>query len=251
MEVLKFSCSFESFNTKLFRYIIKNQKLQNALTTLLENSISTEILNLTIKKTGMTYLPLMEQFYTIQGEGVFQGHAAYFIRLAGCTVGCHWCDVKESWDATAHAKVSIDEIVAQASQFPSRIAIITGGEPLIYDLERLCEALQKAGFRTHLETSGAYPLSGKWDWICISPKKFKFPLEEVLEKANELKVVIFNKHDLKWAEQHAVLVNEACQLLLQPEWSKADSMLPLIIDYVKENPKWRVSLQTHKYMNVP
>ncbi|MGB1204858.1 MAG: 7-carboxy-7-deazaguanine synthase QueE [Chitinophagales bacterium] len=208
-------------------------------------------MNNVTKKNNTMALPLMEQFYTIQGEGVFQGRAAYFIRLAGCTVGCHWCDVKESWDAKAHAKANIDDIVAQAAQFPSRIAVVTGGEPLIYNLKQLCEALQKAGFRTHLETSGAYALSGKWDWICISPKKFKFPLAEVLEEANELKVVIFNKHDFKWAEQHAVLVNDNCQLLLQPEWSKVDTMLPLIIEYVKKNPKWRVSLQAHKYMNVP
>lgn len=196
-------------------------------------------------------LPLMEQFYTLQGEGFHQGKAAYFVRLAGCDVGCHWCDVKESWDASKHPKLSIDAIVTEITKYPVDIVVVTGGEPLIYDLTNLCTALQNAGLRTHIETSGAYPLSGKWDWICLSPKKFKFPLPDILSVANELKVIIFNKSDFKWAEKYAALINANCQLYLQPEWSKVNQMMPLIVDYVKENPTWRVSLQTHKYMEIP
>ncbi|MGK0388534.1 MAG: 7-carboxy-7-deazaguanine synthase [Maribacter sp.] len=196
-------------------------------------------------------LPVMERFYTIQGEGHHQGKAAYFIRLGGCDVGCTWCDVKESWDASKHPKMDVEDLVEAAAKFPCRLVVITGGEPLMYDLTYLTQQFQAAGFRTHVETSGAHPLSGSWDWICLSPKKFKFPLEEFYPHAHELKIIVFNKHDFKWAEEHAAHVNESCTLLLQPEWSKEKQMLPLMIDYVKENPQWQISLQTHKYMDVP
>ena len=196
-------------------------------------------------------LPLMEQFYTVQGEGSHQGKAAYFIRLGGCDVGCVWCDVKESWDAAAHPKVSIETMVNDAKMHPARMVVITGGEPLMYDLTNLTAALKAESFKTHVETSGAHPLTGSWDWICLSPKKFKAPLPEVIPKADELKIIVFNKHDFKWAETYAAEVNESCQLFLQPEWDKTAEMMPLIVDYVKTNPKWRISLQTHKFMNIP
>ncbi|SFC27844.1 Organic radical activating enzyme [Flexibacter flexilis DSM 6793] len=193
----------------------------------------------------------MEAFYTIQGEGRYQGTAAYFIRLGGCDVGCHWCDVKESWDAEAHPQQSIEEIVEQASKYPSRVAVITGGEPLMHNLDALCEALHLQGFRTHLETSGAYPLTGHWDWVCLSPKKFKKPLAEVCQAADELKVVIYNKFDFEWAESYSQQVGKDCTLLLQPEWDRTELMLPLMISYIKQHPQWRMSLQMHKYINVP
>nr|WP_317040734.1 7-carboxy-7-deazaguanine synthase QueE [Flexibacter flexilis] len=196
-------------------------------------------------------LPVMEAFYTIQGEGRYQGTAAYFIRLGGCDVGCHWCDVKESWDAEAHPQQSIEEIVEQASKYPSRVAVITGGEPLMHNLDALCEALHLQGFRTHLETSGAYPLTGHWDWVCLSPKKFKKPLAEVCQAADELKVVIYNKFDFEWAESYSQQVGKDCTLLLQPEWDRTELMLPLMISYIKQHPQWRMSLQMHKYINVP
>ncbi len=198
-----------------------------------------------------TELPLMEDFYTIQGEGFYQGHAAYFIRLGGCDVGCVWCDVKESWDAEAHPKVSIKEIAKRAAKSGSKIAVVTGGEPVMYELTPLTEALRAEGLLTNIETSGAYPLTGYWDWVCFSPKKFKAPHSSIYTNADELKVVIYNKSDFFWAEEHAALVRQGCQLFLQPEWSKEKEMLPLIIDYVKANPQWQVSLQVHKYMNIP
>ncbi len=200
---------------------------------------------------AITSLPLMEQFYTIQGEGLHQGKAAVFIRLGGCDVGCVWCDVKESWDAAKHPPTLVSDIVAEAKKSPARLAVITGGEPLMYDLTYLCEELHKAGFILNLETSGAYPLTGKWDWICFSPKKFKEPVAEFPKQADELKVIVFNKHDLKWAEQYAQMVRKDCVLLLQPEWDKEKEMLPLMVEYVKSNPQWRISLQTHKYMDIP
>lgn len=203
----------------------------------------------------------MESFYTLQGEGTHQGKAAWFIRLGGCDVGCVWCDVKESWDAGAHPQKSIDTIVntalqdIPASHRPSDnnkiIAVITGGEPLLYDLESLTMALQTAGFRTHIETSGSSKMSGVWDWICLSPKKFKAPLPEVVSLANELKIIIYNKSDFAWGEKFAALVNKDCKLYLQPEWSKAAIVTPLMIDYIKANPQWQLSLQIHKYINVP
>ena len=198
-----------------------------------------------------TRLPVMEYFYTLQGEGYHQGRAAYFIRLGGCDVGCVWCDVKESWDASKHPVLSLEAIVELAAQFPGRIAIITGGEPLMHDLGPLTDALHDAGFQTHIETSGAHPLSGEWDWICLSPKKFKAPLPEILPLANELKVVVYNKSDFEWAEKYAAQVGPHCKLFLQPEWSKSQQVTPLIIDYIKDHPQWEFSLQLHKYIHVP
>ena len=196
-------------------------------------------------------LPVMEAFYTIQGEGTYQGHAAYFIRLGGCHVGCVWCDVKESWDENAHPKIAIDQIVSEAAAYPGRLAVITGGEPLMHDLTTLTQSLHQEGFTINIETSGAHPLSGDLDWICLSPKKFKKALPEFYPVAHELKIIVYNKSDFEWAESYADLVNSKCQLLLQPEWGKEAEMLPLIIEYVKENPKWNISLQTHKYMDIP
>ena len=196
-------------------------------------------------------LPVMEAFYTIQGEGYHQGKAAYFIRLGGCDVGCVWCDVKDSWDATRHPQVSLGEIVTTAATYPGRIAVVTGGEPLLHDCTSLTRKLHEAGFQTNIETSGSSPLSGDWDWICLSPKKFKRPLPQVMSLAHELKVVIFNKSDFEWAEQHAAEVSPNCKLYLQPEWERASIMTPLIIDYIKMNPRWELSLQIHKYINVP
>lgn len=196
-------------------------------------------------------LPVMEAFYTIQGEGFHQGKAAWFIRLGGCDVGCVWCDVKESWDASTHPLKSIDEIVTLAMEYPGRLAIITGGEPLMHNLDELTTALKQAGFQTNIETSGAYPLSGAWDWICLSPKKFKAPLPGILSSAHELKVVVYNKSDFDWAEKYAALVSPTCKLYLQPEWSKSAEVTPLIIDFIKKDPRWEFSLQLHKYIHVP
>jgi 7-carboxy-7-deazaguanine synthase len=201
-------------------------------------------------------LPVMESFYTLQGEGYHQGKAAYFIRLAGCDVGCVWCDVKDSWEEANHPKFTITEIIEQAINGTNNntgkvIAVVTGGEPLMHDLTQLTKALHAAGFQTNIETSGAHSLSGEWDWICLSPKKFKAPLPEVVPHANELKVVIFNKSDFNWAEQYAAQVSPNCKLYLQPEWEKASVVTPLIIEYIKANPKWELSLQIHKYINVP
>ncbi|MBS1607222.1 MAG: 7-carboxy-7-deazaguanine synthase QueE [Bacteroidetes bacterium] len=193
----------------------------------------------------------MEQFYTLQGEGYHQGRAAYFIRLGGCDVGCVWCDVKESWDADKFDKQSIEDLRLKVKQTPAEIVVITGGEPLMHNLDALTKELQNAGLKTHIETSGAHPLSGNWDWICLSPKKFKAPLPDVPPRAHELKVVIFNKSDFAWAEKYAALVGPDCKLYLQPEWDKAAQITPLIIDYIKENPQWELSLQIHKYINVP
>lgn len=196
-------------------------------------------------------LPVMEAFYTLQGEGSHSGRAAYFIRLGGCDVGCVWCDVKDSWDADAHPKVSLAKIIADAAENPARLAVITGGEPLMYNLDELTAGLKAEGFETNIETSGAHPLSGQWDWICFSPKKFKEPLPEIYKKAHELKIIVFNKSDFKFAEKFAELVNPECKLYLQTEWDKQKEMLPLIIDYIKANPKWRISVQTHKHLNIP
>jgi 7-carboxy-7-deazaguanine synthase len=196
-------------------------------------------------------LPVMEHFYTLQGEGFHQGKAAYFIRLGGCDVGCVWCDVKDSWEAEKHPKYEIGSLKSAVGKTPAEIVVITGGEPLMYNLDELTNELRLAGLKTHIETSGAYLLSGSWDWICLSPKKFKAPLPGILSFANELKVVIFNKTDFDWAEKYASLVSPNCKLYLQPEWDKASQMTPLIIDYIKANPKWELSLQIHKYINVP
>lgn len=206
---------------------------------------------MTGNNTSTIFLPVMEHFYTLQGEGMHQGKAAYFIRLAGCDVGCVWCDVKESWDAGKHPLLSIESLVKEVKATPAKIVVLTGGEPLMHNLNLLTTELQNAGLRTNIETSGSHPLTGKWDWICLSPKKFKAPLPEILPYANELKVVIFNKSDFEWAEEFAGKVSPACKLYLQPEWDKANQVTPLIVDYIKANPKWQLSLQIHKYINVP
>ncbi len=196
-------------------------------------------------------LPLMEEFYTIQGEGFNTGKAAYFIRIGGCDVGCHWCDVKESWDANLHPLTSINQIITNILTYKATSVVVTGGEPLIYNLELLCKKLKENSIQTFIETSGAYQLSGDWDWICLSPKKNMTPLSEIYLKANELKVIIFNLHDFIWAEEQSKKVNSNCYFYLQPELSKQKELIPLIIEYVKKNPKWMISLQTHKYMNIP
>jgi organic radical activating enzyme len=195
--------------------------------------------------------PVMEHFYTLQGEGAYTGNAAYFIRLAGCDIGCVWCDVKESWDAGVYPLMTVAEIVLAAKQYPARLAVITGGEPALYDLTALCAGLHDAGFRVHIETSGAYPLSGKPDWITLSPKKFKAPVKAVLALAHELKVIVYNQSDVQWGETYATQVSAHCKLYLQPEWSKRDALLPLIIRYIQQHPQWQLSLQTHKYLHIP
>ena len=193
----------------------------------------------------------MEHFYTIQGEGYHQGKAAYFMRLGGCDVGCVWCDVKDSWDVEKHPKLNVERLKLNVLETPAKLVVITGGEPLMYNLDALTTVLQQQGLQTNIETSGAHPLSGKWDWICLSPKKFKAPLPEILPLANELKIVVYNKSDFDWAEKYAALVNPNCKLYLQPEWDKATEVTPLLIAYIKANPKWQLSLQVHKYINVP
>ena len=195
-------------------------------------------------------LPLMEEFYTIQGEGYHKGTAAYFIRIGGCDVGCHWCDVKESWNANLHPPTDTNKIVENAKKYSDTI-VITGGEPLTWDMTLLTNKLKAEGLQIHIETSGAYKLTGTWDWICLSPKKMKLPTKEVYEKADELKVIVYNKDDFRFAEEQAAKVNKDCILYLQPEWSKRDKVVPEIVDYVMKNPKWKVSLQTHKYLNIP
>ena len=195
-------------------------------------------------------LPLMEAFYTIQGEGFHKGTAAYFIRIGGCDVGCHWCDVKESWNADLHPPTAISDIANDAAK-DSQTIVVTGGEPLMWDMNPLTAELKSKGMQTHIETSGAYKLTGDWDWICLSPKKLKGPLHEVYQKAHELKVIVYNLDDLKFAEEQAAKVNSDCILYLQPEWSKRDKVTPFIVEYVMKHPKWKVSLQTHKYLNIP
>ncbi len=207
----------------------------------------------------MQVLPVMEHFYTIQGEGFHQGRAAYFIRLGGCDVGCVWCDVKESWDAENHPKLSVNEIIQIIEENQNQIngknakpiIVITGGEPLMHNLDELTSGLNQKGYQTNIETSGSHPLSGRWNWICLSPKKFKSPLPEILPIANELKIVIYNQSDFKWAEKYASLVHKDCKLYLQPEWEKSNIMMPLIIDYIHQHPEWELSLQIHKYIQVP
>ena len=210
--------------------------------------MKSEIVNL---KSEITSLPVMEHFYTLQGEGFHQGKAAYFIRLGGCDVGCVWCDVKDSWEAEKHPKYEVSSLMSEVRKTPAQIVVVTGGEPLMHDLNELTDELQSAGYKTHIETSGAYAISGKWDWICLSPKKFKAPLPEIIHLAHELKVVVFNKSDFEWAEKYAALVSSTCKLYLQPEWDKAAEMTPLIIEYIKAHPQWELSLQIHKYINVP
>lgn len=200
--------------------------------------------------TGGEKLPLMESFYSIQGEGFHQGKAAWFLRLAGCDVGCVWCDVKDSWKAEAWPEVPVDTILEPVASSRAGMVVVTGGEPLLYELGGLTTAIHRAGKKAHLETSGTHPLTGKWDWICLSPKKFKKPLEEIYGMADELKVVVYNKTDFRWADETASRTRPGCRLFLQPEWSRQKTMVPLIVDFVKENPQWEISLQIHKYMNV-
>lgn len=201
--------------------------------------------------TSGEHLPIMEDFYTVQGEGYNSGKAAYFVRIGGCDVGCHWCDVKESWDASIHPLVNAESIIEKIKATPAKDVVITGGEPTLYNLDHLCSLLHKNHFQTYIETSGAHPFSGRWNWICLSPKKTMPPKEEVYTLAHELKVIVHNKNDFQWAEEHASKVRGECKLYLQPEWSKREEMIPLIVDYVMNNPKWNISLQTHKIMHIP
>lgn len=196
-------------------------------------------------------IPIMETFDTLQGEGYFTGSAAYFIRTGGCDVGCVWCDVKESWDAAVHPEHTVEQILDKVKSSEANIVVITGGEPLMYNLDLLTSSIQAIGKRTHIETAGVYPITGQWDWICFSPKKFKAPLNDFYREADELKIVIYHASDFKWAEGHAKQMNPNAKLYLQPEWSKRSAIMPQIIDYVKHNPHWRVSLQTHKYLDIP
>ena len=196
-------------------------------------------------------LPLMEAFYTVQGEGVHAGKAAYFIRLAGCDVGCVWCDVKESWDASGYPRVSVAQMAEDAQASGANLVVITGGEPALYDLTALCDALHDRGMAVHIETSAAHEIRGQFDWVTLSPKKFKAPLPTELSKADELKIIVFNKSDFEWAETYAGQVSNDCVLLLQPEWDKRDSMAPMLVEYVKTHPQWRISLQTHKILQIP
>lgn len=198
-----------------------------------------------------TMLPIMEEFYTVQGEGFHTGKAAYFIRIGGCDVGCHWCDVKESWDASVHPLIDVDSVVSNALSQPAKTVVITGGEPMMFNLDYLTERLTGNGIQTHIETSGAHPFSGNFDWVCLSPKKNAPPMDEYYRRADELKVIVYNRHDFEWAKEHASKVSENCRLYLQPEWSKREEMMPLVIDFVMNNPNWNVSLQSHKYMNIP
>jgi len=206
---------------------------------------------MTTTETKTASLPVMEHFYTLQGEGFHQGKAAYFIRLGGCDVGCVWCDVKDSWEAGKHPLRTIGALITEVKKHPASLVVVTGGEPLMHDLTDLTNQLHDAGLRAHIETSGSSPLSGSWDWITLSPKKFKAPLREVLPFANELKIVVFHKSDFAWAEQWAACVSPSCKLYLQPEWSRAATVTPWIIDYIKAHPQWQLSLQIHKYIDVP
>jgi len=195
-------------------------------------------------------LPLMESFYTLQGEGFHKGRAAFFVRIGGCDIGCHWCDVKESWDPKIHPLTDINKIIKQAKKH-SKVVVITGGEPLMWPMGPLTKKLQDLGISTHLETSGAYPLSGFWNWICLSPKKIKLPHEECYKSADELKIIVYNKSDFNFAELQSKKVRKECKLFLQPEWGVRKNINPIIVDFILKNPKWKISLQTHKYLNIP
>jgi len=196
-------------------------------------------------------LPLVEEFFTIQGEGFHTGEAAYFIRLGGCDVGCNWCDSRFSWDPEMHPLVETAAIINNAVLSGTKSVVVTGGEPLMWDLDRLCSGLKKNNISTYIETSGAYPLSGDWDWICLSPKKNSPPEPMICKKADELKVIIEEENDFEWAEKYRKTVGRKCRLFLQPEWSRFSIIIPEIIEYVKKNPEWRISLQIHKYMHIP
>ncbi len=197
------------------------------------------------------FLPIIEAFYTVQGEGFHTGKAAYFIRIGGCDIGCSWCDTKFSWSAEHHLLMPVGEIVNSAKQHPAKAIVVTGGEPTLYNLEPLCSAMKNNGIQTFIETSGAYPLTGEWDWVCLSPKQQKPAHETLYNKADELKVIITETSDFEWAEENALKVNKSCKLYLQPEWSKYRRIILPVVDYVKQNPKWNVSLQTHKFMKIP
>jgi len=195
--------------------------------------------------------PLIEDFYTLQGEGFHTGKAAYFLRLGGCDIGCYWCDSKISWQADFHKLISVEEVVEKAISYPAKSIVVTGGEPLTYDLNELCKSLKNNGIKTFIETSGSYELTGTWDWICLSPKKNAPPKEPILQKANELKVIIYEDSDYEWAEKYAKLVNKDCLLYLQPEWSRHKKITPEIVEYIKKDPKWKISIQAHKFMKIP
>lgn len=201
--------------------------------------------------SGGRKLPIMEEFYTVQGEGAHTGKAAYFIRIGGCDVGCHWCDVKESWDASIHPLVDVNKVVSNAASFPAKTVVITGGEPLTFNLDFITKKLTQAGLAVHLETSGAHNFSGTFDWVCLSPKKTAPPKDVYYKQADELKVIVYNRHDFDWAKEHASKVSDKCVLYLQPEWSKREEVMPLVVDFVMNNPEWNISLQSHKYMNIP
>jgi len=196
-------------------------------------------------------LPLMEAFYTIQGEGFHSGLPSYFVRIGGCDVGCHWCDVKESWNAKLHPPVPTDEIIENVLSCKAKVVVVTGGEPMNYNMSYFTKIIKEKGFQTHLETSGSSLMTGDWDWVCLSPKRNKIPLQSSLDLADELKVIIENENDFEWAEKNAALVGENCKLFLQPEWSKSKQIMHTIVDYALENPKWKVSIQSHKYMRIP
>ena len=196
-------------------------------------------------------LPLVEEFFTIQGEGFNTGKAAWFIRLGGCDVGCSWCDSRFTWNPDIHPLEETDRIVEKAIGSGTDSVVVTGGEPLTWNLDYLCKGLKSRGMRTFIETSGAYPLSGEWDWICLSPKRNMPPLEEICSKADELKVIVAGEDDFVWAEKYRGMVGETCHLFLQPEWSRYEKVIPAIVDYVKKNPSWKVSLQSHKFMHIP
>ncbi len=206
-------------------------------------------MNLDVTQNGK-FLPLMEDFYTIQGEGFHTGKAAYFLRVGGCDVGCYWCDVKESWNPELHPLTAAEDI-AQRVGNPAQTVVVTGGEPLMYNLGYLCWLLKEKGLQLHIETSGSHPYSGNFDWVCLSPKRKSPPLPEVYAKANELKVIIFDETDFAWAEENAAKVGQSCYLCLQPEWSRMQVVLPSIIDYVMQHPQWHISLQAHKFMHIP
>ncbi len=198
-----------------------------------------------------THVPLIDQFYTLQGEGYYAGETAYFIRVGGCDIGCRWCDEKISWSPALHNSVSVEDIINNIKDLKGRTLVVTGGEPSLYNLSILTKKAQEIGFKTHVETSGAYALTGDWDWVCLSPKPQSMPLVENFENASELKVIIFNESDIKWAEECAAKVSADCRLYLQPEWSKHEENTPFIVDFIKENPEWRISIQSHKFMKIP
>jgi len=196
-------------------------------------------------------LPLVEQFYSVQGEGFHTGKPAYFIRIGGCDIGCHWCDSKVTWNPEVHPLVEVDNIVEEVLQTPAQSIVVTGGEPSLYNMNPLCEALKKHQIKTFLETAGTNQLTGQWDWICLSPKKQTPPLSVYYDKADELKVIIYEEDDLRWAEEVSEKVNDRCRLYLQPEWSQYKKIIPLIVEYVKAYPIWNISLQAHKFMRIP